>query len=36
MGHTAEDTILEMNETRLVLMDKDGKTKYDWKRPKRE
>jgi hypothetical protein len=35
MGDTAKDTILELTEDRLLLLDKDGKTKYDWKRPKR-
>jgi hypothetical protein len=35
MGNTAEDTILEMTEDRLLLLDKNGKTKYDWKRHKK-
>jgi hypothetical protein len=34
MGNTAEDTLLELSEDRLLLLDKDGKTKYDWKRAK--
>ena len=34
MGNTAEDTILEVTEDRLLLLDKDGKTKYDWRRVK--
>jgi len=32
MGNTAEDTILELTDDRLLLLDQDGKTKYDWKR----
>ncbi len=37
MGNTAEDTILELTDDRLLLLDKDGKTQYDWKRlPKDE
>jgi hypothetical protein len=31
-GDTAEDTILELTEDRLLLLDKDGKTQYDWRR----
>ena len=27
MGNTAEDTILEITEDRLLLLDKDGKTR---------
>jgi hypothetical protein len=34
MGNTAEDAILEITDDRLLLLDKDGKTKYDWKRVK--
>jgi hypothetical protein len=34
MGDTAEDTILEVTEDRLLLLDKDGETKYDWRRDK--
>jgi hypothetical protein len=34
MGNTAEDTILELTEDRLLLLDKDGKQKYDWRRVK--
>lgn len=34
MGNTADDTILELTDDRLLLLDKDGKTKYDWKRVK--
>lgn len=36
MGNTAEDTILEVTEDRLLLLDKDGKTKYDWGKVKEE
>lgn len=36
MGNTAVDTILELNETRLLLLDKDNKTKYNWQRVKTE
>lgn len=32
MGNTAEDTLLELTDDRLLLLDKDGKTKYDWRR----
>jgi len=32
MGDTAEDTILEITDERLLLLDKDGTTEYDWKR----
>lgn len=36
MGDTAEDTIVEVSEERLLLLDKDGKTQYDWRRVKGE
>jgi hypothetical protein len=37
MGNTAEDTIVELTDDRLLLLDKNGKTQYDWKRiPKEE
>jgi hypothetical protein len=36
MGNTAEDTLLELTEERLLLLDKNGKTKYDWKRVKKD
>lgn len=36
MGNTTVDTLLEVNENRLLLLDKDGKTKYDWQRVKSE
>lgn len=32
MGNTADDTILEITPDRMFLLDKDGKTEYDWKR----
>jgi len=32
MGDTAEDTLLEITDDRLLLLDKDGTTKYDWRR----
>jgi len=32
MGNTAEDTIQELTDDRLLLLDKNGKTQYDWKR----
>jgi len=34
MGDTAVDTILEITDDRLLLLDKDGKTQYDWRRVK--
>jgi hypothetical protein len=34
MGNTATDTILELTEDRLLLLDKDGKKRYDWQRIK--
>lgn len=36
LGDTAEDTIVEVTEDRLLLLDKDGKTQYDWRRAKTE
>lgn len=32
MGDTADDTLLEVTDDRLLLLDKDGTTKYDWRR----
>lgn len=32
MGDTARDTIVEVTEDRLVLLDRDGKTRYEWGR----
>jgi hypothetical protein len=34
MGDSAADTILEVTADRLLLLDKDGETKYDWRRAK--
>ena len=34
MGDHVDEPILELTEGRLLLLDKDGKTKYDWKRVK--
>jgi hypothetical protein len=36
MGNTAEGTILEVTADRLLLLDKDGKTRYDWKRLRKD
>lgn len=32
MGTVAKDTIQELTEDRLLLLDADGKTQYEWKR----
>jgi hypothetical protein len=32
MGDTVDEPILELTEDRLLLLDRDGKTKYDWRR----
>ena len=32
MGDHVDEPILELTKDRLVLLDADGKTKYDWKR----
>ena len=32
MGDSVDEPILELTEDRLLLLDKDGKTKYDWRR----
>ena len=34
MGDHVDEPILELTEDRLLLLDKDGKTRYDWKRVK--
>lgn len=34
MGDHVDEPILELTDDRLLLLDKDGKTKYDWKRVK--
>jgi len=33
MGDRVDEPILELTEQRLLLLDKDGETKYDWRRP---
>jgi hypothetical protein len=32
MGDRVDEPILELTEDRLLLLDKDGKTKYNWRR----
>ena len=32
MGDRVDEPILDLTEDRLLLLDKDGKTKYDWRR----
>ena len=34
MGDHVDELILELTPDRLLLLDRDGKTKYDWKRVK--
>lgn len=34
MGDTVNEEILELTDERLLLLDQDGKTKYDWRRVK--
>jgi hypothetical protein len=36
MGDRVDERILELDNDRLLLLDKDGKTKYDWRRVKPE
>ena len=36
MGDTAMETIVELTADRLLLLDKDGETQYDWRRVKAE
>jgi hypothetical protein len=36
MGDRVDERILELTEDRLLLLDKDGKTQYDWRRKKTE
>ncbi len=33
MGDRVDEPILELSEERLLLLDGDGKTRYDWRRP---
>lgn len=35
MGDRVDERILELTPDRLLLLDKDGKTKYDWRRVRR-
>lgn len=35
MGDRVDEPILELTKDRLLLLDKDGKTKYDWRRVRR-
>jgi len=32
MGDRVDEPILKMTEQRMILLDKDGKTQYDWRR----
>jgi hypothetical protein len=34
MGDRVDEPILELTQHRLLLLDKDGKTTYDWRRPR--
>lgn len=34
MGDRVDEPILELTDDRLLLLDQDGKTKYDWRRVK--
>lgn len=36
MGDRVDEPILELTDQRLLLQDQDGKTKYDWRRPRRD
>jgi hypothetical protein len=36
MGDRVDEPILELNDRQLLLLDKDGKTKYDWRRVPRQ
>lgn len=35
MGDRVDEPILELSEDRLLLVDQDGKTRYDWRRVKK-
>jgi hypothetical protein len=35
MGDSVDEPILDLTEDRLLLLDQDGKTKYDWRRVKK-
>jgi hypothetical protein len=34
MGDRVDEPILELTRDRLLLLDKDGETRYDWRRKK--
>jgi hypothetical protein len=36
MGNTSDETVLEVNDEHLLTLDKDGKTRYDRKRVKKD
>ncbi len=36
MGDQVDEPILELTESRLLLLDKDGETRYDWRRKMKE
>lgn len=36
MGNSAADTILELTDDRLLLLDANGKTRYDWRRVEKD
>ena len=36
MGNRVDEPILELSQRRLLLLDADGKTRYDWRRVKGE
>ncbi len=36
MGDRVEERILELTDDRLLLLDQDGKTRYDWRRKQEE
>jgi hypothetical protein len=36
MGDRVDEQILELSKDRLLLLDKNGKTKYDWRRVEAE
>ena len=32
LGDTVDEQILRLDKDRLILLDKNGKTKYEWRR----
>jgi hypothetical protein len=34
MGDRVDEQILELTDSRLLLLDQDGETRYDWRRPR--